>query len=208
MLQCILIFFYFKKGNGVGSGTEQINICYGVYVDANGTVYYSDFVNNRIMKKSNASTPATVIAGSNGIGSALNQFNGPTGIYMDVNNAAILYIADSINNRIQKWIIGNTSGSTVAGGNSLGLALNQLNNPMAVISDSYENLYISDTNNHRIMMWTIGASSGTVIAGISGVIGITATTLNLPLGITLDKNYSLYVADSANFRVQKFMSWW
>ena len=186
---------------------EQINLCYGVYVDANGSVYYSDFVNSRIMKKSNVSTPATVIAGNNGIGFDLDQFNGPMGIHMDVNNAAILYIADSINNRIQKWIIGDTTGLTVAGGNSFGSALNQLNNPMAVISDAYGNLYISDTYNHRIMMWSMGASSGTVIAGTSGVAGSTATTLNLPYGIRLDRNYSLYVADSANFRVQKFMSW-
>ncbi|CAF3390895.1 unnamed protein product, partial [Rotaria socialis] len=41
-------------------------------------------------------------------------------------------------------------------------------------------------------------------AGTSGVLGSTATTLNYPNGITFDANKNLYVADSCNFRVQKY----
>ncbi|CAM4979148.1 unnamed protein product, partial [Rotaria socialis] len=40
--------------------------------------------------------------------------------------------------------------------------------------------------------------------GTSGVLGSTATTLNYPNGITFDANKNLYVADSCNFRIQKY----
>jgi sugar lactone lactonase YvrE len=157
------------------------------------------------MSQLSSSSTGVVIAGNNGAGSALNQFNGPMGICLDANNASILYVADSSNNRIQQWIVGGSVGTTVAGGNSAGSALNQLNSPRTMISDSNRNLYISDTNNHRIVMWASGASVGTVIVGTSGVTGSTATTLNYPNGITFDANKNLYVADSNNFRIQKYL---
>lgn len=194
------------KGNNAGSGLNQINICYGVYVDTNGTVYSSDYTNNRIMRQLNTSSSGVVIAGNNGAGSAANQLNSPMGIYISPNNKSLIYIADSANNRIQRWVIGGTSGTTVAGGNSAGSALNQLNTPRAVLVDSSENIYISDTNNHRIVMWTSGATAGTLIAGTSGVSGATATTLKYPNGITFDANKNLYVADSNNFRIQKYLT--
>lgn len=194
-----------EKGNGVGSSLNQINVCYGVYVDANGSIYFSDYSNNRVMKQLNSSSTAVIIAGNNGAGSALNQFTSPMGIYIDVNNASILYVADSGNHRVQQWIIGASAGVTIAGGNSNGAALNQLNSPRAVISDSNGNIYISDTNNHRIIMWSQGATVGTVVVGITGVASSTATTLNYPNGITFDANKNLYVADSNNFRIQKYI---
>ncbi|CAF0970984.1 unnamed protein product [Rotaria magnacalcarata] len=200
----IKILFFYLEGNGQGSALNQINLCYGVYVDTTGTIYYSDFTNNRILKKLNSSSTGVVVAGNNGVGSASNQFNGPMGIYIDANNQSIIYVVDSSNHRVQRWVIGGTSGTTVAGGNSNGSALNQLNNPRAVISDSSSNLYISDTNNHRVVMWASGSTIGILIAGTSGVIGSTETTLNYPNGITFDANKNLYVADSCNFRVQKY----
>ena len=124
----------------------------------------------------------------------------------DVNNASILYVADSGNHRIQRWVVGETTGTTVAGGNSAGSALNQLYSPRVVISDSNENLYISDTNNHRIVMWSSGASVDIVIVGTSGVSGSTATLLNYPNGMTFDANKNLYVADSSNFSYSEISS--
>ena len=194
-----------RKGNGQGSGLNQINECYGVYVDSNGNIYYSDYNNHRIIRKSNTSSNGVAIAGNNGAGSASHQLNLPMGIFIDVNNQSMLYIVDSENHRIQLWIIGATSGVTVAGGNSNGPALNQLDKPRTVIGDSNGNLYISDTNNHRIVMWAQGASVGIVIAGTSGLQGSSSLLLKYPNGITFDSDKNLYVADSNNFRIQKYL---
>ena len=157
------------------------------------------------MRQFNTSSSGVVIAGNNGAGSASNQLNSPMGIYIDVTNASILYVVDSGNHRVQQWIIGASSGTTVAGGNSAGSALNQLNNPRSIISDSDGNLFISDTNNHRIVMWTRGATTGVVVAGTNGVLGSASTTLGFPNGITFDAGKNLYVADSNNYRAQKFI---
>jgi sugar lactone lactonase YvrE len=146
-----------------------------------------------------------LIAGGHGQGSALNQLNNPMGIYLDQVNSSIIYIADTNNNRIIMWVIGESNGTIVAGGNGVGSALNQLNSPRNVISDTLGYLYISDTSNHRIIQWYIGASSGTVIAGISGVAGSGVLQLNYPNGLTFDSQKNLYVADSTNFRAQKYL---
>lgn len=155
------------------------------------------------MRQFNGSTSGVVIAGNNGAGSASNQFNNPMGIYIDVVNASIMYVVDRANHRVQQWIIGANSGTTVAGGNSAGSALNQLDNPRSIISDADGNLFISDTSNHRIVMWTRGATVGVVVAG--GVVATLAATLTFPNGIAFDADKNLYVADSSNFRVQKFI---
>ena len=158
------------------------------------------------MRKFNTSSSGVVIAGNNGAGSASNQLNNPMGIFIDVNNASILYVVDSGNHRVQQWTIGASSGTTIAGTTGVGgSALNQLNTPRSIIGDSDGNLFISDTNNHRIVMWTRGATAGVVVAGTNGVAGSLSTTLNFPNGITFDADKNLYVADSNNFRIQKFL---
>ena len=157
------------------------------------------------MRQFNTSSSGVVIAGNNGAGSASNQLNNPMGIFIDMNNASILYIVDRGNHRIQQWIIGASSGTTIAGTGVAGPGLNELDNPRSIIGDSDGNLFISDTNNHRIVMWTRGATIGVVVAGTSGIAGSLSTTLSYPNGIRFDANKNIYVADSNNFRIQKFL---
>ncbi|CAF1576007.1 unnamed protein product [Didymodactylos carnosus] len=200
---CVYYMFYFG-GNGAGSNYSQINGCFGIFIDKNSSIYVSDNGNNRVMKFLSNSSSGILLAGGNGAGNASNQFNLPMGIYVD--SSAAIYVADTENHRIQKWTQGSSSGTTVAGGNEMGSNLNQLSFPRNVICDTDGTLYISDTNNHRIMKWTIGASNGSVIAGISGTSGTSKIMLNYPNGIAFDSDRNLYVADSSNHRVQKFLS--
>lgn len=84
---------------------------------------------------------------------------------LDSSNA--IYVADRFNNRIQKWIIGGSSGTTVAGqaNGTSGSALNYLNGPCDVLVDSSGSLYVADTENHRILFFTVGATFGIIKAG-------------------------------------------
>jgi hypothetical protein len=50
-----------------------------------------------------------------------------------------------------------------------------------------------------------GQSVGTTIAGITSVVGGNSTLLNMPYSLTLDNQLNLYVADTGNYRVQKFL---
>lgn len=136
-----------------------------------------------------------------GQGSNSNQFFSPMGIFID--KFENLYIADSYNNRIQKWAPGATSGVTVAGGNGAGSAANQLRTPISLSVDSDLNLFIVDQDNHRIQKWTPGANSGVTVAGGNWQ-GSGANQLNRPVGVFIDPIGNIYISDTGNNRVQKF----
>ena len=56
----------------------------------------------------------TVVTGGNKKGDKLNQLNGPTNIFID--QQAVIYVADTANNRVMKWTKGAKKGVVVAGG--------------------------------------------------------------------------------------------
>jgi DNA-binding beta-propeller fold protein YncE len=97
-------------------------------------------------------------------GSTAVQLFHPYGLVLDSSSA--VYIADRDNSRIQKWPMGSSNGTTVAGqSGSSGAAAAYLNSPADVAIDSSSNVYVADTSNHRVQYWTTGASFGTTVAG-------------------------------------------
>ncbi len=57
------------------------------------------------------------------------------------------------------------------------------------------------------MQWRIGDFNWTLIVGSStGVTGNSPTSLNNPVGVTIDSMGNIYVADSSNHRIQFFLS--
>lgn len=109
------------------------------------------------------------VAGTGTAGSNVNQLNTPFGIFMDSFNA--LYIADYGYNRIQKWLSGASTGTTVAGqaSGASGSTAAYLNGPTGIIVDSSGNMYIADCYNYRVQFWANGSTSGTTIAGTTGM---------------------------------------
>ncbi|CAF1350872.1 unnamed protein product [Didymodactylos carnosus] len=187
-----------------GPGLNEIGFCYGIYVDSNQTVYVSDSVYTRVLAWYINSSTGVLVGGQGGNGSAANQLYNPHGIYVDELNG-YLYIADTSNNRIQQYVLGQSSGVTVAGGNAVGgMGLSQFDYPTDVIGDGKGYLYIADSNNCRVVQWFIGGAEGIVVAGQTGVCDDSATTMGSVLAVAFDKNYSLYAADSDYSRIQKF----
>ena len=110
---------------------------------------------------------AITIAGQSNIAGTSNSLlNSPACITFDASNT-VLYISDSSNNRVQKWILGTSVGTTIAGQNNgtNGSSLAYLNSPRGIQVDINGNLYIADMHNHRVVMWSNGASTGTIVAG-------------------------------------------
>jgi len=81
-----------------------------------------------------------------------------------------LYIADSSNHRIQKLIIGTSTGLTVAGqaNAAMGNDSYRLYIPVHMAFDSNDNMYVSDRRNSRVQFFPRGNLSGTTVAGITG----------------------------------------
>jgi outer membrane protein assembly factor BamB len=89
------------------------------------------------------------------------------GAAMDSNQN--VYVADYLNNRIQKWALNWSyqSPQTVAGqaSGASGSGPSYLDDPTAVSLDAGGNVYALDQSNGRVQKWTAGATSGTTVAG-------------------------------------------
>ncbi|CAF2919482.1 unnamed protein product [Rotaria sp. Silwood2] len=111
------------------------------------------------------STSITVAGLNNAPGVNASQLYTPTDVALDPFNT--LYIPDFINNRVQKWLIGASSGTTVTGqvNATLSNTTGYLNRPAGIYIDSNDNIFVSDSNNHEIQLWANGALVGTLIAG-------------------------------------------
>ena len=142
----------------------------------------------------------------------LAQLWSPENVALD--GAGNVYIADRGNHVIRKV---NADGiiTTFAGTGQLGSsgdggpAINaSFNEPTSVAFDAQGNLFVADSQNNRIRKISpsgiITTAVGTGAQDFSGDGGQAATaSLNLPRGITVDKNGNLYIADADNNRIRK-----
>jgi DNA-binding beta-propeller fold protein YncE len=138
-----------------GGTSQTLRFPYGLALDEpKSFLYVADRENHRIQRfLLGGSGTGVTVAGGNGPGAAPNQLNGPTEIYLSKIDGS-LYIADSYNNRIQKWMMNNSSsGVTIAGSPSgtAGRTAYLMDLTYAICVDASENyLYVSDSNNNRI----------------------------------------------------------
>ncbi|CAF1125417.1 unnamed protein product [Rotaria sordida] len=101
-------------------------------------------------------------------GNGQNQLSHPYTLAIGQNHE--IYIADSHNNRIQKWTMNSGTGTTVAGNadGSSGLSNTALHFPAGIVLDKYDNMYFTDRENHRVMYWEKDAPQGSTYAGTPG----------------------------------------
>ncbi|CAF1036012.1 unnamed protein product [Rotaria sp. Silwood1] len=136
------------------------------------------------------------IAGTGTYGSTTNQFHDPLWIYIDANDT--LYVADHHNYRIQKWNQGATVGITIVDTSSAD------DHPEAITFDKNGFLYITGHNNNRVVRYSPNFNSSTVVAGKIGSKSSALDDLHDPLGLDLDNDLNLYIAERSNQRVMKW----
>jgi len=143
-------------GGPATAATCEINGPTDVTVTADGTVYFSDNVNNRIRKITTAGIISTVagngtagFAGDGGPASAATcEVNQPIGVVFD--KSGNLYIGDQFNNRIRKitpaGIISTFAGSATAGfaGDGTPAIGAELHYPMFLRFDMWGDLFFED----------------------------------------------------------------
>lgn len=208
-------------GDGGVATQAAVYLPYGVTADPAGKTYLSDTLNARIRLVGVDGIISTIAGkgtfGYSGDGGlAINaDVNQPAGLAMD--GAGNVYFADGGNNIIRR--IDAVSGviTTVAGepqtmgysGDGGAATSATLSSPEAVAFDAAGDLYIADTGNGVIR--EVDAATGVIstVAGVAGNQGYngegTATTaeLNLPWGITVGPDNSLYIADTYNNRIRR-----
>ncbi|CAF3519901.1 unnamed protein product [Rotaria sp. Silwood1] len=144
---------------------------------------------------------------SGSCGNSSSQLCYPYNLIHD-SSTGTLYIADTINHRVVRYLGGALSGTVVSGGNGAGFNNNQLNYPIDLYFESSSNsLMIANAGANIIVRWTIGASNWTLIAGNSnGTIGSTLTMFYYPVTVIFDSYGNIYVTDTYNHRIQFFSS--
>lgn len=163
-----------------GSGDGEFNYPYGIAVDASGNVYVSDCSNDRIQKF----TSSGVFLGWWGKGNLTTGWHAP--------------------GSLEYGVSGNGDG--------------ELDYPFGLNVDSSGNVWVAEVNGHRIQMFTntgvyLGwLGKGDLTTGwhvspsgeIAGNSGNGDGEFYFPYGVAVDASGNVYVADSDNFRIQKF----
>ncbi len=190
----------------------------GVTVDKNGNLFIADRYNHRIRKVTPNGTITTVAGDGNagyisdGGPALATRLHYPADVAVD--DAGNLYIADTNNHRIRK-VTPNGIITTIAGNGEAGYISDggpaiatRLNYPHALTVDRSGNVYIADFHNHRIRKVTPNGTITTVAGnGEAGYISdggpAISTRLYHPMGLVVDPEGSLYIADRHNHRVRK-----
>ncbi len=207
------------SGDGGPATNASLNHPTGLTIDTAGSVFIADADNWRVRKVTSGGIISTVagsgVFGSGGDGSAAVNaaFSDLSGVVVDA--AGNLYIADSGNHRVRKvtpaGVVTALAGTGVQGGSGDGgLAVNaQLNRPIGVALDAAGFLYICDSSNHNVRRVNLSTGiittyAGNGLAAFAGDGGqATSASLMFPLGIALDKNGNLFIADAGNSAVRK-----
>jgi hypothetical protein len=226
---------FIKRWGSSGSADGQFKTPEGIAVDKNSSnIYVADSGNHRIQKFDKegqhlktwgsfceVATAKECLdpdgpAGNLSLGDG--QFNYPQGIAIDSNASNIIYVADSKNNRIQKF---DDNGTFIKRWGSVGSGEGEFRRPADVAVDSGI-VYVVDAENDRIQEFN---SNGTYIrawgseclrrfdritssgcADIDGPIGNLTTgqgQFNRPAGIAITSGV-IIVADNSNDLIQTF----
>lgn len=151
--------------------SDDCNDCVSLAIDREKNIYITDTTQNCILKWSRATNRTRLVAGKAGqSGTKNDKLQTPQGIYI-TRDGTTVFISDSGNSRIQKWIIGEDSAVTVAGSEN-GTSSNEtshLQYPIGIrVDEDTQVLYIADTYNNRIVRWLLGDDHGEIIVGSTG----------------------------------------
>ncbi len=180
----------------------------GVAVDKRGDIFVADAYNDCIRKVS-VDGEVTTIAGGGSTGyadgaAASALFDTPSGVFTDKSGS--IYVADTGNHAIRK-ITPEDHVSTIAGGPDGEPEENQvgLSQPVGIVVTHDGFLFISDQSRGRIVRVTPDGDGSVYVGkgtGFAGGVGYEAR-FNGPVGIAIDREGNLYVADSANYIVRE-----
>lgn len=172
------------------NGTTLINISitgfrpYAIFVDIYNTLYVAETGVSRIQV-----WPERTF-------NAIRTISTSYPVTVFVTNNGVIYAGNSLNGQINKWTLNATNSVIVMNANLSCYGL---------FVDVKGYIYCVYNAGHQIVKTSPSGdiNKNTVVAG-TGSAGSTSNTLRNPLGIFVDINLKLYVADCHNNRIQAF----
>ncbi len=217
-----------------GTTSTTLNSPSGVAVDpTSGKIFVVDRYNNRVLRWSSSAkmsngSPAEAVLGQPDFTTATSgltamKFNDPLRAYVD--SAGRLWISDYLNNRVLRFdnasskqtgapadgVLGQPDFTTNSGATSAG----KMKGPVGVFVDANGRLWVTDRLNHRVLRFDQAAakSNGASADGVlgqpdftTGTYGLSATTMNRPMGVYADADGHLWICEDDNNRVVRFDS--
>ncbi|HNG94699.1 MAG TPA: SMP-30/gluconolactonase/LRE family protein, partial [Acidobacteriota bacterium] len=185
----------------VGSGNGQFRLPEAVAFSFDGQrIYVADTGNNRIQWSTDAGVTWADFATN---GTATNQVKAPQGLAVD--SAGNLYVSDTGNGRVMRFNNGVPGFGVIIASN--GTASGQVGSPRGLAVDSTFRLFVTDETNSRILRIN---NANTVVAATSGTVIATAGTgmnkVQNPQGITIDSSGTIFVADTGNSRILRWVN--
>lgn len=214
-----------KRFGGDGGPAVQalLNFPTGVAVDRAGHLYIADTMNHRVRRVDALNGIITTVAGTghpryagDGGGATVAALNDPAALA--IGRKEILYIADQSNNRVRAvdlitGLIRTVAGTGTAAYNGDGIPATEasLAGPSSLAVDSEGTLYIADTFNGRIravdpvtgLIKTVVGDGGEY--RYQGPTEPTSRSLSRPSGIALDSQGNLYITDSDNHLIRRWI---
>lgn len=187
----------------------------GMQMDAQDTLYFADRYNHAIRKVTSDGIVNTV-AGNRTYG--YRDGKGREALFCLPEDLAIasetLYVADAGNNRIRK-IDSDGTVTTFAGGGATSSEKGvfadgtgdqaRFKSPCGIALDPEGNILVADTGNNRIRLITPQGEVKTIAGGEEGYRDGKGSQARFyhPVGITIDNQGTIYVADQMNDRIRR-----
>ncbi len=166
-------------------------------MDSAGRVFITDTGNKRVVVFTADGEYVTQF-GSAGMGPG--QFDEPVGLAVDL--AGLVYVADTWNQRIQVFQADDQGQYTPLRSWDMQAWYGQsLENKPYMTVDEQGNLFISDPEGYRILQFTL---LGEPLL-YWGDFGSESNHFALPVGVTIDPQGDVWVVDTGNSRIMKFI---
>jgi len=127
----------------------------GLAIDGFGSIYFSDPVNDRVLRLDGCDGSSGPIPCIGGAGTQLTRFSSPRGLLVP-HRRRVLFIADSDNHRIQVFDLATLQLVEVWGQSSpgsvpkAGTGPGEFDTPWTLAGDRAGNVYVVDYGNHRV----------------------------------------------------------
>jgi len=158
-----------------------------VFVDTNNTVYVTLEARNRVLVwlEGGGTITRNISAG----------LVNPWGLFV-TDNGDIYVDNESAYKRVDKWVLNATNSVAV---------MNTTGQCYSLFVDINNTLYCSTNDKYTVVKMSLNSGSNIVtLAAGNGTLGGGPYMLNEPNGIFVDDEFTLYVADCGNSRVQLF----
>jgi sugar lactone lactonase YvrE len=220
------------SGDGGPATAASLNYPWGVALDSQGNLYFSDGFDSVVRKVDATTGIITTVAGQgvrtgsidgegndpaddlgDGGPATSATLNQPRGVLPD--NAGNLYIADTGNHRVRKVDLNAGTITTYAGNGLPGFSDDgsfatetRMGNPRALAFDGAGNLLISNAGRHRVRKVDLNTRLVSTVAGSSqgfdgGGHQALESSFSMPTGLSYDASGNLIIVDLGNQRVRK-----